>query len=127
MIYCTQFIESCMIFRLWKQREDCFQKAVIKRDLGRMRRNPELPRRRYSPTQRLTLCCAAFTCGAVKPPHAHRLLRPERNSQMKNGPPSIAVITPTGISLGASAVRATVSQSIRNPPPTQNDVGTSNR
>ncbi len=47
--------------------------------------------------------------------YAHRLLRPERSSQMKNGPPSMAVITPTGVSLGASAVRATVSQSIRNP------------
>jgi hypothetical protein len=69
----------------------------------------------------------AATRSAANQDYTHRLLRRERRSQMKNGPPSIAVITPTGISLGASIVRAIVSQIIRNPAPTKNDAGINTR
>ena len=39
------------------------------------------------------------------------------SSQRKKGPPSKAVMTPTGISAGAATMRATVSHSVRKAPP----------
>ena len=48
---------------------------------------------------------------------------PPRRSQRKNGPPSSAVITPTGISAGAMMVLETASQSVRNMPPNRRDAG----
>ena len=47
------------------------------------------------------------------------------NSQKKNGPPMIAVTTPTGISVGAITVRATVSQITRKLPPNNTVAGRS--
>ena len=46
---------------------------------------------------------------------------------MKNGPPTIAVITPTGTSVGARMVRATVSQTARNAAPAKKEQGISRR
>ena len=44
---------------------------------------------------------------------------------MKKGPPNIAVMIPTGISVGASKVRANVSQIIKKLAPNNMDVGIS--
>jgi len=49
------------------------------------------------------------------------------NSQRKNGPPTIEVKIPTGISAGDRIVRAIVSQTIKKAPPTKKEVGTSTR
>lgn len=46
-----------------------------------------------------------------------------KSNQRKNGPPSRAVMMPTGNSVGAMMVRATVSQSTRNAPPNNNVAG----
>ena len=46
---------------------------------------------------------------------------------MKNGPPSSAVTTPTGISVGAMMVRAKVSQMTRKAPPRKKDPGINSR
>jgi hypothetical protein len=51
------------------------------------------------------------------------LRRFERSNQMKYGPPSTEVTTPTGISVGAITVRASVSQITRNPAPTKKAQG----
>ena len=50
-----------------------------------------------------------------------------RSTSAKNGAPKNAVTTPSGISAGASAVRATTSASTRNPAPTTTDSGISAR
>src|SRR5712691_5442900 len=49
------------------------------------------------------------------------------SSHKKNGPPSIAVTTPTGTSTGASTVRATRSQPTRNAAPNSADAGSTSR
>ena len=46
---------------------------------------------------------------------------------MKNGAPKNAVTTPSGISAGASAVRATTSASTRKPAPQITESGSSAR
>ena len=51
-----------------------------------------------------------------------------RNRSHRNtGPPTKAVMTPTGSSTGASAVRATRSQPIRNAAPKSTDAGSTSR
>ncbi len=45
----------------------------------------------------------------------------------KNGPPSSAVITPTGISAGAMTVRAKVSHNVRKDPPARMEAGARKR
>jgi len=45
------------------------------------------------------------------------------SSQRKNGPPSMAVMMPTGNSVGAMMVRASVSQKIKNAPPKSSEAG----
>ena len=59
--------------------------------------------------------------------YCHRLRRFDRRSQMKNGPPASAVTTPTGISVGASAVRESASQTAKNAAPSKNEQGISAR
>ncbi len=49
------------------------------------------------------------------------------NSQRKNGPPSSAVMIPTGNSVGGWSIRAAVSQITRNAPPKHSDSGNSQR
>ena len=46
---------------------------------------------------------------------------------MKIGPPASAVNMPTGISLGASSVRAAASHNASTAPPKQNDAGNTMR
>src|SRR5205085_1825033 len=62
-------------------------------------------------------------CDAADQDHAHSAapFHLDRSSQMKNGPPSKAVTTPTGTSAGASATRATASHAARNAAPTKNE------
>src|SRR2546429_7260861 len=57
----------------------------------------------------------------------HNSPRLRLSSRMKNGPPRIAVITPTGISAGAKSVRARVSHSTRKAEPRKKDAGISVR
>ncbi len=52
---------------------------------------------------------------------------PLKSNQRKNGPPSSAVITPTGISAGAISTLASVSQNTRNAPPKKKLAGVKNR
>jgi len=59
--------------------------------------------------------------------YSHRLLRFDRSSQMKNGPPANAVTTPTGISVGAMTVRDSVSHTAKNAAPSRNEHGNSSR
>ena len=44
-------------------------------------------------------------------------------SHKKNGPPKMAVMTPTGISVGGNKLRAKVSHSAKNNPPNKNVAG----
>src|SRR5439155_24350514 len=53
--------------------------------------------------------------------------RPRNSSHRKNGPPIIAVMMPTGISTGATMVRAIRSQTIRNDAPKSADAGSTIR
>src|SRR6266852_1091094 len=57
----------------------------------------------------------------------HKLRLFDRSSHIKNGPPHKAVITPTGISVGASTVRESVSHSARNAAPNRQEHGSSTR
>src|SRR5205085_11518855 len=57
----------------------------------------------------------------------HNSPRFRLNKMMKNGPPRRAVITPTGISVGAKSVRAAVSHNTRNAAPRKKDAGISVR
>src|SRR5439155_13857888 len=57
----------------------------------------------------------------------HNSLRFRLSSRMKNGPPTRAVITPTGISAGAKCVRESVSQITRKAEPRKKDAGISVR
>jgi hypothetical protein len=54
-------------------------------------------------------------------------LQRDQSSQTKNGPPKSAVVTPTGISSGANALREIVSQTTRKAPPPNSDAGMSTR
>ena len=72
-----------------------------------------------------------FLIRKVRYPQRSAILRPpagvRTRSQTKNGPPSTDVITPTGISAGAMAVRAKVSQIIRKRPPNKHVAGSNRR
>ena len=67
------------------------------------------------------MAALATPCGAADQDQAHSAapFHLDRSSQMKNGPPSRAVTTPTGTSAGASATRATASHTARNAAPSE--------
>src|SRR5580704_13284107 len=75
--------------------------------------------------QRIAALTAARA--AADQDYSHRLLRLERRSQMKKGPPASAVITPTGISVGARTVRERVSQRARKAAPKRKEHGSNAR
>src|SRR4029450_484660 len=57
----------------------------------------------------------------------HAALRFRRSTAMKNGAPMNAVMTPIGISAGATTVRARLSTKIRNDAPNSADRGSTGR
>jgi hypothetical protein len=57
----------------------------------------------------------------------HAVRAPRRNTIKKNGAPKNAVITPMGISAGATSVRPARSARIRNAAPNKIDSGTTTR